>query len=143
MELIHAPGHTRGDTALWLPDAGVLVAGDLVDASPFAGHGAPALWGRSLRMLLQLDFQRVVPGHGPIYGRERAELLANFFDDLGARAAEAVAGGLDLEAALARIDLGDWRDRVAEDEEAAIFFDAVSGEAIRAAWEEATADGER
>lgn len=138
IELIHAPGHTRGDTVVWLPEERILVAGDLVDAMPFAGHGAPAQWGRSLRRLLQLDFERVVPGHGPIYGRERVELLAGFFEDLGAQAAAAVDDGLDLEATLARVDIAAWRERLAGSEAAAGFFDQVRDEAVRAAWEEAS-----
>ena len=43
-----------------------------------AGHGDPANWAAILERLLALDWQRVVPGHGPVSGREVIEPLRDY-----------------------------------------------------------------
>jgi cyclase len=65
-------GHTESDAFLLVRDAGVLVAGDLivVGMQPWAGHGDPASWAAILERMLELDWATVVPGHGPVSGRE-------------------------------------------------------------------------
>jgi glyoxylase-like metal-dependent hydrolase (beta-lactamase superfamily II) len=73
-------GHTESDAVLLIPDAGVLVAGDLVvvDMQPWAGHGDPAAWAQILEQLLELEWETVVPGHGPVSGREVVEPLRDY-----------------------------------------------------------------
>jgi cyclase len=65
-------GHTESDSFVLVPDAGVLVAGDLVvvEMQPWAGHGDPATWAGILDRLLELDWKTCVPGHGPVCGRD-------------------------------------------------------------------------
>ncbi len=83
VELVH-PGraHTAGDLVVSVPDAGVLLAGDLVeesaarDATP--GFGAdcyPLEWPLALDLVQQLlgPDAVVVPGHGAPVGRDFVE----------------------------------------------------------------------
>jgi glyoxylase-like metal-dependent hydrolase (beta-lactamase superfamily II) len=58
----------------------VLVAADLVfvGLQPWAGHGDPAEWARILERLLGLEWERCVPGHGPVAGREAIEPLRDY-----------------------------------------------------------------
>jgi cyclase len=79
-------GHTESDA--FVLAGGVLVAGDLVvvGMQPWAGHGDPVAWAGILDRLLELDWDRCVPGHGPVCGREalpplREYLLALAEDD--------------------------------------------------------------
>ena len=87
-------GHTESDSVLLVPDARVLVAGDLVvvGMQPWAGHGDPAAWAEILGRLLELDWDQVVPGHGPVSGREVIEPLRDYLLALD----EAVRDGGDL-----------------------------------------------
>jgi cyclase len=73
-------GHTESDAVLIMADAGVLIAGDLVvvGMQPWAGHGDPASWATILERLLDLEWERVVPGHGPVSGREVIEPLRDY-----------------------------------------------------------------
>ncbi len=80
VELVHpGRGHTAGDLVVLVPDADVLLAGDLVeesaarDATP--GFGAdcyPLEWPLALDLVLQLigPGSVVVPGHGAPVGRD-------------------------------------------------------------------------
>jgi len=78
-------GHTAGDLVVNVPDADVLVAGDLVEESgpPMFGDGYPLEWPETLAALLGLlsPASAVVPGHGAVVGAEfvraqHAELTA-------------------------------------------------------------------
>ncbi len=73
-------GHTESDAVVLVPDAGVLIAGDLVvvGMQPWAGHGDPASWAVILERLLDLEWERVVPGHGPVSGRDVIEPLRDY-----------------------------------------------------------------
>ncbi|MFC5289759.1 MBL fold metallo-hydrolase [Actinokineospora guangxiensis] len=70
VELAHPghPAHTEGDVVAWLPDSGVLFAGDLL----FHGITPMVLMGsidgalRSLDWLAAFEAEVVVPGHGPL-----------------------------------------------------------------------------
>ena len=60
-------GHTDHDTVVEVPDAGLLVAGDLVEeAGPpvFGSDAYPFAWPATLDRLLARRAQLVLPGHG-------------------------------------------------------------------------------
>jgi glyoxylase-like metal-dependent hydrolase (beta-lactamase superfamily II) len=78
-------GHTAGDLVVTVPDAGVLVAGDLVEegAPPDFADAYPVQWPDTLHALLHSEPPpvSVVPGHGAIVDRtfvaaQHAELAA-------------------------------------------------------------------
>ena len=97
-------GHTESDSFLLLPDAGVLVAGDLVvvGMQPWSGHGDPRAWAGILDRLLELDWDTCVPGHGPVCGRDVLPPLRDYQLALD----EAVRGGEDEPELPA--EFGDW-----------------------------------
>ncbi|MDR7277946.1 MBL fold metallo-hydrolase [Catenuloplanes atrovinosus] len=61
-------GHTAGDIVVHVPDAGVVVAGDLVEESAAPSYGDdsyPLHWPETVAALLRLDpLTTIVPGHG-------------------------------------------------------------------------------
>ncbi|MCI4372025.1 MAG: MBL fold metallo-hydrolase [Thermoplasmata archaeon] len=61
-------GHTESDSVLFLPDEGILYAGDLVLAGvhPSTGSGDPEHWLTVLDEIDRLHPERIVPGHGPV-----------------------------------------------------------------------------
>jgi glyoxylase-like metal-dependent hydrolase (beta-lactamase superfamily II) len=78
-------GHTESDSFVVVPEARVLVAGDLVFAGlpPWAGHGDPREWAGILERLLALEWETCVPGHGPVCGREAFAPLLDYLRALG------------------------------------------------------------
>ncbi|RLF02514.1 MAG: hypothetical protein DRK00_09940 [Thermoprotei archaeon] len=76
--LIPTPGHTPSNLVVFLPQYRVLFAGDTVYSRypPVTRFATPELiekWIESLEMLLELDVDVIVPGHGPLCGREEVE----------------------------------------------------------------------
>jgi glyoxylase-like metal-dependent hydrolase (beta-lactamase superfamily II) len=74
-------GHTDNDLVLTVPDAGLVIAGDLVEegAPPQFGSAFPLDWPGTLDAVAELITGPVVPGHGAIVDRsyvtaQRAEL---------------------------------------------------------------------
>jgi glyoxylase-like metal-dependent hydrolase (beta-lactamase superfamily II) len=71
-------GHTNGDAVIYFPQLKVLHTGDLMaNASPlidYSGGGSLIEWTKTLDEALKLDFDTVIPGHGPV--TDKAGLLA-------------------------------------------------------------------
>lgn len=64
------PAHTLGDLVVWLPDAEVVFAGDLVfnGGHPFLLEGCLGNYPAALDWVRRLGPRVVVPGHGPLAG---------------------------------------------------------------------------
>jgi glyoxylase-like metal-dependent hydrolase (beta-lactamase superfamily II) len=83
-ELYQFRGHTRGDTAVYFPAQRVIVLGDLLttaDTIPpivnYADGGSWTDWRKSITQILRMDFDTVIPGHGPVITKSQlAETLA-------------------------------------------------------------------
>jgi glyoxylase-like metal-dependent hydrolase (beta-lactamase superfamily II) len=84
-------GHTESDALLLVPDAGVLFAGDLVlvRSHPWVGDGDVGSWREILARIGALEFDVLVPGHGPVGGREDVAAVDAYLSDLSAAAGPA------------------------------------------------------
>nr|BBH95346.1 hypothetical protein KTA_35450 [Thermogemmatispora argillosa] len=62
------PAHTRGDIIVYVPSDRVLFSGDIlfIGGHPIMWAGPTANWLRACDLILQLDPEIIVPGHGPI-----------------------------------------------------------------------------
>lgn len=70
---------------LWLIDESTrtVVAGDLITLPvPFFDTACPQRWRDALARLVAADFQRVVPGHGPVMTRANVERYRAAYDNL-------------------------------------------------------------
>jgi glyoxylase-like metal-dependent hydrolase (beta-lactamase superfamily II) len=72
-------GHTGGDAVIFFPDLKVIHTGDLFLTRPtqpyidYANGGSALEWTRAIEEVLKLDFDTIIPGHGPL--SDRAGLL--------------------------------------------------------------------
>ncbi|MBB6629340.1 MBL fold metallo-hydrolase [Nocardioides sp. KIGAM211] len=111
VELVHpGRGHTAGDLVVRVPDADVVLAGDLVEESAPPGFGQdchPLEWPWSLDVVLGLTTAAtvVVPGHGAVVDRDFVEEQRNTIG-LVAEEIRSLAGrGVSPDEALAA---GEW-----------------------------------
>jgi glyoxylase-like metal-dependent hydrolase (beta-lactamase superfamily II) len=100
------PGHTAGDLVVHIPDADVLVAGDLVEEGnpPDFGDASPLEWPEAVATLLRAcgPDTIVVPGHGAVVDRD---FVTRQHADLAALdwlIREAHADGATVESAASR-----------------------------------------
>jgi cyclase len=112
LELMHAgrPAHTTGDVAIWLPDQGVLFAGDLVfnGGTPFVLMGSVAGSLEAIDHLQDLGAATIVPGHGAVCGPEVLDVVRRYLQWLQQLAATAHAAGLSPLEAARQTELGEW-----------------------------------
>ncbi|MQA73530.1 MAG: MBL fold metallo-hydrolase [Solirubrobacterales bacterium] len=91
VELIEVgPAHTPGDLIVWIPDARVAIAADIlfIGVTPIMWAGPIEGWIAALELLLDLGAERFVPGHGPICGADEVGRLIDYW-----RWLERAAGG--------------------------------------------------
>jgi glyoxylase-like metal-dependent hydrolase (beta-lactamase superfamily II) len=101
-------GHTAGDTVAWVPDAGVMFSGDLVEykSACYCGDAHFADWPKTLDLLAAYNPKALVPGRGDaLVGNKMVTEAINgtrvFLDAQFAAAHEAVAQGGSLKEAFA------------------------------------------
>lgn len=91
MQVLHlGRGNTPGDTVVDLPKEEILAAGNLlVSPIPYTFDGYPSEWVPTLHRVAQLDVEKIVPGHGPVLGKDYlslvAELMTSAVDQIRAR----------------------------------------------------------
>jgi glyoxylase-like metal-dependent hydrolase (beta-lactamase superfamily II) len=111
VELVHpGRGHTTGDLVARIPDADVLLAGDLVEESapPYFGEDSwPMDWPLSLDIVLGLTTPAtvVVPGHGAPVDRGFVETQRNEIGIVAETIRDLAGRGVPLDQAL---DTGEW-----------------------------------
>ena len=68
-------GHTGGDAVIYFPELKVIHTGDLLLTRPtqpyidYANGGSAIEWTKALDEVLKLDFDTIIPGHGPLSDR--------------------------------------------------------------------------
>ncbi|HTF35434.1 MAG TPA: MBL fold metallo-hydrolase [Myxococcota bacterium] len=94
-------GHTDGDMVVLFVEDRVLHAGDLFFNGRYpnidlASGGSVKEWGDTLDRVLALDFDRVIPGHGPVSDRAGLIAFQRFIRQLWQVGADAAAKGQSL-----------------------------------------------
>ncbi|MEQ1856840.1 MAG: MBL fold metallo-hydrolase [Longimicrobiales bacterium] len=90
-------GHTGGDVVAYFPDLRVVHVGDLLhEVAPFIDYehgGSSAAWVATLDRLLELDFDVVIPGHGPAMDRSDVVAFRDQMETVRTRVREMIRGG--------------------------------------------------
>jgi len=113
VQLLHfGNAHTNGDTVVYFPDLKVIAVGDLYATAPnpdFSAGGSLVGWGPVLARILQLDFDIVVPGTGPMVTKSELVTFKKQIDRVISLATELVKQGVPKDQLMAQIrsdDLG-------------------------------------
>ena len=114
LQLEHRGGaHTPGDVLVWLPQKGVLFAGDVVYVDRLLGVipvSSTRNWLTTFAVIEALAPAHIVPGHGPVtdLAAARADTSA-YLVALRAHMKKAVDDGTDMGAAVKSFDARTWR----------------------------------
>ena len=110
-------GHTNGDAVIHFPDLRVIHTGDpITEGMPVLDYrnGASAIeWVKVLDEILKLDFDVVIPGHGPLLTKERVPAIATSCVTMNQRMLELARGGMPIGELFDRLKLADlgWTTR--------------------------------
>jgi cyclase len=98
VELIEVgPAHTAGDTIAHVPDAGTVYTGDIlfIGGTPIVWAGPLSNWIAACDLMLGLDVDTVVPGHGPVTGKHGIIDVRDYLAFVEREATARHAAGLD------------------------------------------------
>lgn len=105
--LIHLPGHTLGQTAIYIPEEKTVFTGDNVygniqilfhEADPFA-------WLESIAKLNELDVEYIIPGHGEICSKKCLAEHAKYIQKCVDIVKDVINRGWSKKEAVAKISL--------------------------------------
>lgn len=98
IELIEVgPAHTRGDTIAYVPDAKTVYTGDIlfIGGTPIVWAGPLANWVAACDLMLGMDLDTVVPGHGPLTDKAGVAAVRDYLAFVDSAAHERHAAGID------------------------------------------------
>jgi cyclase len=102
-ELLHwAPAHTSGDLMIYLPADRIVFAGDVIASTlPDAlihleKHGSSEGWVTTVKGMLKLNIDQVVPGHGNIMTKDDVQMRLARVEEKRAKVKELVGQGKSL-----------------------------------------------
>jgi glyoxylase-like metal-dependent hydrolase (beta-lactamase superfamily II) len=98
VELIEVgPAHTRGDVLAFVPDAATMFTGDIlfIGGTPIVWAGPLSNWVAACDLILSMDVDVVVPGHGPVTDKAGVRAVRDYLAFVDREATERCHGGLD------------------------------------------------
>ncbi len=109
------PCHTLGDIVAYVPDEGVLYAGDIafIGSTPLVWEGSLFNWIDTIQRIIALKPKVIVPGHGPVTDIEGLRGMEAYLGHVVAQGAELKERGLTPQQAAREIDVGayaGWTD---------------------------------
>lgn len=98
VELVEVgPAHTAGDTLVVVPDARVVYTGDIlfVGGTPIVWAGPVFNWVAACDLMLGMDVDVVVPGHGPVTDKAGVAAVRDYLELVATEAGARHAAGMD------------------------------------------------
>jgi cyclase len=112
VRLLHfEPGHTVDDIIVYLPDDGIIFAGDFIFlySTPLGMEGSFAGWLKNLDAMAKLGAQTYVPGHGPVCGMEGLKQCRDYLVLVQREAKKRFDKGMTVDEAAKDIDLRQFK----------------------------------
>jgi cyclase len=105
------PAHTRGDVLVHSPADRVVFTGDIlfIGGTPVVWAGPIGNWIAACDLLLGLDVEAVVPGHGPVTDKSGVAQVRDYLSFVEREATLRHDAGLDPWEAARDIALGEYR----------------------------------
>jgi cyclase len=135
---LHTPGHTPGQLAVHVPEEGVVFTGDTIfnRCQTWLMTSDIEGWLAALERIRALDFEHLVPGHGPVTDRSALDDQRAILLEWKAGVAAAVAEGLSREETQARVN---FKDRFPVDIGQEYMLDYIMSHNAGSLWDKMTA----
>ena len=137
-------GNTGGDAVIYVPDAKVVMAGDLlVYPTPYVFDSYFTDWIQTLAKVKALGATTIVPGHGPVeHNNDYLDLVSNLLQSFLSQVQQAVQQNLSLDDTRKKVDIAHLKKQFTGDNPARIrtFDDYFLGVAVERAYKEAKGD---
>lgn len=87
MRIIKVGGHTAATSVIWMPNERILFVGDAVwvDQHPYMAQANSKEWLDGLTFIRKFKADQIVPGRGPVCGREATERMSEYIRYMRAR----------------------------------------------------------
>jgi cyclase len=111
VHLIHVgPCHRAGDTIVHVPAESVVFAGDVIfrECTPMGWNGSYERWLKILDLIIWLDPDVIVPGHGPACGIEGAMEMKAYLEYVREESVRCFGQGLSALEASKKIGFGPY-----------------------------------
>lgn len=104
------PAHTRGDVLAYVPEDRVIFTGDIlfIEGHPIIWAGPIGNWIKACQLMIELDVETVVPGHGPITDKAGVAAVKSYFEYIEREARKRYEAGLSIFDAARDISLTDY-----------------------------------
>ncbi|HKV53571.1 MAG TPA: MBL fold metallo-hydrolase [Candidatus Binataceae bacterium] len=109
------PAHTRGDVLAYVPEDRVMFTGDMlfINGHPIIWAGPVGNWIKACQLMMDLDVDTIVPGHGPVTDKRGAAAVKEYLEYITREARRRFDAGMPaFEAAqdIAMSDYSSWGD---------------------------------
>ena len=104
------PAHTRGDVLAYVPDDRVIFTGDIlfINGHPIIWAGPIGNWIKACQLMLDLDVETIVPGHGPITEKNGVAAVKSYFEYIQRETRRRYDAGMTIYDAAQDISLTDY-----------------------------------
>ncbi len=104
------PAHTRGDVLAYVPEDRVMFTGDMlfINGHPIIWAGPVANWIKACQLMLDLDLETIVPGHGPITDKSGVAAVKGYLEYITEQARRRYDAGMAMFEAAQDISLADY-----------------------------------
>ena len=104
------PAHTAGDVIAYVPADRIIYGGDIlfIEGTPIAWAGPVSNWIKACDLIMSLDVEAIVPGHGPITDKAGVKRMQDYLVFVEAESRKRQAAGMDSWQAAQDIALGSF-----------------------------------
>jgi cyclase len=104
------PAHTAGDILAYVPADRVVFTGDIlfINGHPIIWAGPVENWIKACQLMLDLDVETVVPGHGPITNKQGVAAVKGYLEYITTEAQKRYKAGMPFAEAATDISLADY-----------------------------------
>lgn len=104
VEIIHTGGHTADSSMIYVEEDRLLFAGDIIFAKSFPWAGDPSsdpnAWIRAFKIILDMDIENIVPGHGPVCDKTEVKIQLDWFETVKDEMKRLIKEGKSVEEAI-------------------------------------------